>query len=265
MATPVTFDEFRDALNDQDVRLIDLGNHVFVHDVTFDLDDREVIIAGSAAQPAVLAGSADQFLVHGNSTVQLININILVVGGGAIGLEVDDPEATLVLEDCSVSGASNVGIQALGGSTLVVRRSQVFDNLATGIDLDANTFTVENTHIYSNGQDGVVVRRAALGDGLVHVTVAKNNSTGVNCLASTTVRFSLVTDNAGEEVSGACNTDTSLVANHVDGLFGPDGLRLVPGSAAVDAANGSTASLDSDQQRRDLFPDLGADELDIAP
>jgi cysteine-rich repeat protein len=246
------------------VVLVQAGTHA----VPFTAAPTSVTLVGEPGAALVMAGL---FKIDAPVTVQLRSLamsssssstDILQVGGGG----------TLDVEACVIGPSNSTGIivPATGASgTLRLRRSRIVGNTGGGVRVFGGSYTLENNFVSGNGtsnsQGGGVV--LSIPGTFVHNTVAGNlaanaRASGVACSAAVTLAFSVVTGNSSSrQIDTSCALQGSLVGSDVLLVDVANGdLHLRAGSPAIDAAAGSTATIDIDGQLRSGARDVGADE-----
>jgi hypothetical protein len=208
-------------------------------------------------------------------------------GGGLTRLFVVGSGSTSTLAGLTLMGgntpADGGAIRSSGHLTLL--RCTLYGNAATngGGAISSPTGTLALTHctLYSNrtaGIGGAVWKGGGGGATFSHCTIVENTANAVGGLelgvGPGSLSFSIVASNLPSNVGGPFTTNVSLIGVSpllsVPGRYGGSTptIRLEPGSPAINAATGSTAT--NDQRGFTMLgtPDIGAYERqlpDLAP
>ncbi|MEL7484466.1 MAG: GC-type dockerin domain-anchored protein, partial [Planctomycetota bacterium] len=255
---------------------------------TFMLDNGDVSIVDCRINDNT-AGSRGGGVYFGNSGTQSIRQsrvfgNVITMGnsfGGGISIDIDDVNGSSLIESTAVTGneANNgAGIGVEGDHTSIIANTTVTGNIsmsiAGGIQLRGTAGAIDNTIIYDNESSSFSTNRSASIALSFGATAIVNNSI---------VEFWFGT---GGTLPGfdVVDTDPMFVdADGADNTFGTsdDNVRLMPGSPAIDAGNGSLPVLlspvdvygapreadDPDTPNASLFSavDIGAAEFQPEP
>jgi hypothetical protein len=217
-------------------------------------------------------GGRDTLTVSNGRTVTLIGVSISQKRNRS-SIVVNNTGTTLVLRGCTVGPSAQFGVQAATGTNVTLDRTLVQGNATGGVDLNGQSFSIENSVFLDNGGGGSNVGGARLafsGSASFRFnTVTRNTTTntvaaGVICSNPLPLSSSIVFSNtsAAGQVSAGCTTTSSLLSNP---SFAADRFHVDDTSPALDASTTACPALDVDGEARPMDGgcDVGADERPV--
>ena len=226
---------------------------------------KTVRIAGDGAVKLEGTGGTPIFSVSGTAKLALQGVTLQLAGSGVL---CNATAAQVTLVESTVMGTSGIGIHAVLGCNVTVRRSTISSNSQGGLSLASGTFTITNTLIRNNGTAGSsdiggVSFGASSTVVFQHNTVVFNatkttKTAGIKCDGGEAIEHSIIASNNGVGETLACALGTTTVT---------DTSCLVssykPTASACFNKSSTTLKLDRDSQPRikGTSADLGCYEV----